>query len=114
MVTNIYEGILRRCYPHHFLSNENAHPQLIASANQRVHQAFQVLEAELKDRLAICGDELSIADLMFAMLYAWHNAKPELPRCTKLTERVATHPLIMPIWHRNFNQRLDHDWTATR
>lgn len=113
LTVNVYEGILRRCYPDRYVTGKNAQSELIESANARVHKAFRLLENELKTRPCLCGDALSLADVFFAMLYAWHKEKPDLPRCTALTESVAQHPEVSPIWHRNFGHRLKRQWGRT-
>lgn len=107
---NVYEGILRQCYPSRYVTSKNAQSELIKSSNARVHEAFCLLESELATQTCLCGNELSLADVFFAMLYAWHKEQTDLPRCTALTERVAQDPIISPIWRRNFAHRLERKW----
>ena len=116
---NIYEGILRQCYPHRyfesFANDEDLNAKMAksiqASAKRKVHEAFLFLENHaIHEEGYLLGSKLSACDIFLAMLYAWHNRQPDLPKCTEITRRVATHPIINPIWKRNFHDRLDFKW----
>ncbi|MEM7172340.1 MAG: glutathione S-transferase N-terminal domain-containing protein [Pseudomonadota bacterium] len=114
---NIYEGTLRRSYPERYLaqphkSDAGAIQSVKAAAFARNHQAFQLIEEQLCQPRGLCGEGLSPADIFLAMLYAWHNERPDLPNCTAMTETVANHPIVRPIWFRNFDHRLDKKWTS--
>lgn len=115
LATNVYEGILRQSYPERFavdadIPKDQLAQAVRAGAKARVHSALGVIEAELADRAFLCGDSLSPADIFLAMLYAWHNPQPDLPRCTAVTSFVANDERITEIWFRNFDHRLDHRW----
>ncbi|MEL7281047.1 MAG: glutathione S-transferase [Pseudomonadota bacterium] len=117
LCVNAYEGILRRTYPKRFCvtqGNAVADQAMIASvteaAEARTHEAFQCLEHGLGKGGFILGARMSACDVLLAMLYAWHKKRPDLPRCTAITAHVAQHPVVQPIWHKNFETRLSHKW----
>ncbi len=116
LCVNAYEGILRQTYPHRFCTlsgNTAADEALMANishaADTRTHQAFLRLEREIAGPF-LFGERMSACDILLAMLYAWHNQRPDLPKCTAVTARVAMHPRINPIWHDNFDTRLRFKW----
>ncbi|MEM9899872.1 MAG: glutathione S-transferase family protein [Pseudomonadota bacterium] len=121
---NVYEGILRRSYTSRYYSKSadtgaGASPEdsdaFIASsirhaARKRVHDALLCIERETAHHKFLLSDRLSPCDVYLAMLYAWHNKQPDLPKCTWITSQVATHARIRAIWKRNFEDRLDFRW----
>lgn len=117
LCVNAYEGILRRTYPDRFCvttGDETTDQALITSvcraAEARTHAAFQCLERQIHEGGFILGARMSACDVLLAMLYAWHNQRPDLPKCTAITAHVARHPVVQPIWHKNFETRLDYKW----
>ena len=107
---NIYEGILRFAYPGRYTTDPDGKRALLEATAARNQQAFELLEAELADRPFLLGETLSVADVYMAMLYNWHRERENLPRCTALTHAVAGHPVIAPVWQRNFADRQRTDW----
>lgn len=114
---NVYEGILRRSYTDRYfseVSDESDRVSIEASirkaARERTHAAFQCIETETSEHKFLLSDRLSPCDIYLAMLYAWFNQRPDLPKCTWITTQVATHPEIGPIWEQNFHDRLDFKW----
>lgn len=111
---NVYEAVLRRSYTARYYSGATGSPDIAASireaASERIHSAFRCIEEETARHAYLLGDRLSAADIYLAMLYSWFNQKPDLPKCTWITTQVATHPLIRPVWERNFHDRLDFKW----
>lgn len=110
MATSIYEAVLRMTYPVRYTDDPDGEAAMKRAADRRKHAAFLLLEAEIADRPFLLGDEMSGADLMFAMLYAWHKDRPDLPRGAALTHRVAADPVVAPIWRRNFDHRMKERW----
>ncbi len=130
LAVNVYEGILRQSYTPRFYTalplDETAEDSLQAfsatalnaamdrnlkrAAKKRVHGAFRSIEHDTADHAFLLGPRLSSCDIFLAMLYAWHGKQPDLAKCTQITERVATHDLIQPIWKRNFHDRLAYRW----
>ncbi|MEM1272913.1 MAG: glutathione S-transferase family protein [Pseudomonadota bacterium] len=118
---NAYEGILRQSYTQRYFSRgaddglpEDADAGIATAirraAAQRVHDAFACIERETSQHNFLLSDRLSPCDIYLAMLYAWHNQRPDLPKCTRITTQVATHPRIRQIWKQNFHDRLDFRW----
>lgn len=130
LAVNVYEGILRQSYTPRFFQplpveedgaeslqgftasglNASMDRNLKNAAKTRVHQAFRCLENDTAEHAFLLGPRLSSCDIFLAMLYAWHGQQPDLPKCTRITQLVATHDQIRPIWRRNFHDRLDHKW----
>jgi len=127
LAVNVYEGILRQSYSHRYIDvpSDTVRAQgsdvpsdldalltaaVQRAATRRVHEALQCLEKDTKAHRYVLGDQLSPCDILLAMLYAWHNQKPDLPKCTWITTQVATHPKIRAIWEQNFHDRLDFKW----
>ncbi len=118
---NVYEGVLRNSYTHRYYSriqndglpddaDIGIESAIRRAATQRVHQAFECIEKETSQYNFLLSDRLSPCDVFLAMLYAWHNQRPDLPKCTWITTQVATHPSIREIWRQNFHDRLDFKW----
>ncbi|WP_419908070.1 glutathione S-transferase family protein [Hoeflea sp.] len=108
---NVYEGFLRMVYPERYLGDGSADVSALRkAASARVGDAFKLIEDVLASHPYICGDRLSPVDIYCAMLFSWHRKRDELPLCTGLTERVARHPLVAPVWRRNFDHWLDRKW----
>lgn len=98
LAVNAYEGILRKSYTNRFFSTLADQPGEVSedrkeietlirtsiqqSADERVHSAFKCVERETADHGFLLSDRLSACDVFLAMLYAWHNQKPDLPKCT--------------------------------
>lgn len=124
LAVNIYEGILRKSYTDRYIACEadlaaSAVPEEVRAwaqegvrraAKARIHDALLCLEAETAAHRFLLSDRMSPCDIFLAMLYAWHNQKPDLPKCTWITTQVATHPKIRPLWKQNFETRLDFKW----
>ncbi len=102
---NIYEGELHRGYPDRYGT-----AGVVEAATERMHENFAILEARLEGRDFLLGDEMSLADVYLAMLTSWLGAGSPFARCVDLTHRVARHPVIAPIWQRNFDHRAAAKW----
>ncbi|MDA4845562.1 glutathione S-transferase family protein [Hoeflea poritis] len=108
---NVYEGFLRMVYPDRYLGpDSDAVGALRKAAGGRIHEAFKLIEDRLNETQYLCGDRLSPADVYCAMLFSWHRKRQDLPLCTRLTERVARHPVVAPVWRKNFDHWLDRKW----
>ena len=97
-------------YPTRYTTDPEGVIALQAAQAARNQQAFELLEQELQDKPFLLGENLSVADVYMAMIYNWHRVRPNLPRCTALTHAIAGHPVIAPIWQRNFGARQKTDW----
>ena len=107
---NVYEAILKRLYPDRYSTDPNSHAALQEASNIRVSQAFDLLERELTPGSYLLGAKMSVGDVYLAMLYAWSAKHCQNPLCEALTHRVAAHPVVAPIWQRNFDHRLAIEW----
>lgn len=106
---NIYESTLRVAYPARYTDDPDGAEAVRAAGHQRRHEAFQMLEADLQPGAFLMG-EMTAADIYFAMLFGWHKIQPDLPKCAALTHSVAAHPVIAPVWRRNFDHRMPTKW----
>ncbi len=107
---NVYEGRLRWAYPERYTSDENGAAGVRSAALERNAKAFALLENELQVGKFLLGSSMSVADVYLAMLFAWHRDSTGFPLCEALTHRVAGHPLVAPLWHRNFDHRMMVKW----
>ncbi|WP_169054156.1 glutathione S-transferase family protein [Nitratireductor sp. XY-223] len=108
---NVYEGFLRMVYPERYLGAGSADVSALRkAASARIGDAFKLIEDLLSETQFICGDRMSPVDIYCAMLFSWHRKRDEFPRCIALTERVARHPLVAPVWRKNFDHWLDREW----
>lgn len=113
MSVNIYEGVLRLVYPDRYTTEKDGEAGVVKAARQRNHEAFLVMEREVQSGNFLCGAKMSGADIYLAMLCAWHDrhdAMDDLAGCRALTHRVAGHPVVAPVWQRNFDHRLKTKW----
>lgn len=107
---NVYEGRLRWAYPERYTSDTNGVAGVRSAAIERSAQAFAVVENELQAGKFLLGTDMSVADVHLAMLFAWHRDSAGLPRCEALTHRVSAHPVVAPLWQRNFDHRMSVRW----
>ena len=106
---NVYEATLRRVYPERYTVQADGVDEVQAAAVQRSDEAFALLEAQLADGGFLLGDDMSLADVYLAMLYAWHRGGRR-DRLTALAHKVAGHDLVAPLWQRNFDHRMTVKW----
>ncbi|MEM6546305.1 MAG: glutathione S-transferase family protein [Pseudomonadota bacterium] len=124
---NVYEAVLRRIYSDRYFVGlgevvaegvdmpgidfgATMTASIRKSGRNHAHKALRHIESEIAAERFLLGSRLSPCDLYLAMLYAWHNRQPDLPKCAEITARVATHAIVNPIWQRNFGDRLDEKW----
>lgn len=107
---NVYEPILMRLYSGRYTTDPNGLEGVAEAAYARVGRAFDVLEAELSPGACLLGAKMSVGDVYLAMFYAWSAKHCNNPLCEALTHRVAAHPVVAPIWQRNFDHRLAIKW----
>jgi len=110
MSVNLYEGLLHQIYADRFTTDPDGRAGVAKAAARRLKDSFAILERALEADAFLLGGEMSAADLYLAMLNAWYGAGRGLPRCEALTHRAARHPVIAPVWQRNFDDRLATNW----
>lgn len=113
MSVNIYESILRRGYPERYTTDPDGAAGVAEAAAKRLRDGLGLIESQLRPGAYLLGETMSVADVYLAMLNAWRGGNKGLPRCDDLTHRVAAHPVIAPIWQRNFADRLSTQWGRT-
>lgn len=119
---NVYESILRRIYMDRYIDIADCDEAQARDGSDRVaragiaraHQALCVIEEVLSGQAFLLGDRMSAVDIYLAMVSAWHRRQPDLPNCARLTEKVASHVGIAPIWHKNFGTRLGENWDQSQ
>jgi len=110
MSVNIYESMLHQIYPERFTSDADGTAGVIDAAKHRLRDGLAILEQQLENSDWLVGEQMSVADLYLAMLNAWHGAGRGFAQCDALTHRVAGHPVVAPLWQRNFDHRLKTKW----
>ncbi|MEM7213447.1 MAG: glutathione S-transferase family protein [Pseudomonadota bacterium] len=110
LTANVYEGILRFAYPERYTTDPDGKRSLLEAQAARNQLAFELLEAELTHKPFLLGDTMSVADVYMAMVHGWHGKRDNLPRCAELTYAVARHPVVNPVWKRNFKARRNAFW----
>lgn len=113
MSANLYESVLRWNYPARYTTAADGTAGVAAAGEARLGDGLTLIENQLHSGAFLLGDEMSVADVYLAMMNAWHGAGRGLVRCDRLTHRVAAHPVIAPIWRRNFDHRLATKWGRT-
>lgn len=108
--TNVYEATIRRIYPERYTTLADSAEGVRTAAVAHASQSFAILEQELESSDFLLADDITVADVYLAMLFAWHPEGDDFTKCTALTHRVAAHPVIAPIWQRNFDHRLRIKW----
>ena len=106
---NVYESTIRRIYPQRYTTDSEGADGLRAAAIERNDAAFSLLGDALAAGGFLAGDEMSVADVYLAMLYAWHPGETNAA-CAALAHKVAAHDKVAPLWQRNFDHRLKVKW----
>jgi glutathione S-transferase len=107
---NVYEAILRKGYPDRYTNDREGTAAVAAAADTRLRQSLEVIEQAVEPGRYLLGETLYSVDIYLAMLNAWQGVDQGLPILDDLTHRVAGHPVISPIWQRNFDHRLRTKW----
>jgi len=110
LTANVYEAVLRKSYPHRATTDPDGADAVSAAAVAHMQATLQIVEDTLTPDAYLLGPTMSVADIYLAMLNAWHRDGQGLMRCEALTHRIAAHPVIAPIWQRNFDHRLPIRW----
>ena len=119
---NVYESILRRVFTDRYVdfsgcdepTARDMTARVARAGRDRAHQALSLIEAELDGRPFLLGPRMSAADVYLAMLSSWHGRQSDLTDVAALTERVACHARIAPIWAKNFAGRPAERWDQCR
>ena len=110
MSANLYESILRWDYPERYTIDAAGAAGVAAAGEARLRDGLMLIESTLRPGAFLLGETMFVADVYLAMMNAWHGGDRGLARCDDLTHRIAAHPVIAPIWRRNFDHRLSTRW----
>jgi glutathione S-transferase len=99
---NVYEAVLRVTYPERYTTDLASVMHVRESALQRAAEGLGVIEAAIGTQPFLLGQNMGILDVYLAMLYLWFRGELEAPRLESITEHVRTHPIVSPLWRRDF------------
>lgn len=101
----LYVSNLRYFYPQHYTTDPACHEAIKAKAAADLDIEYGVIATGLGSKSYLLGNSMTAADIYAAMLIQWTPDIAALakahPNLKLLHDRVATRPLIAPIWARN-------------
>ncbi|MEM6301019.1 MAG: glutathione S-transferase family protein [Pseudomonadota bacterium] len=108
LLANIYEGELRKNYPHRYVIGNPQHVE--DAAELFVLENYRILESACSDASFFFGDTLTIVDLYLWMFINWFEELDEIsetcPKLIAIAEAVMKRPKIEPIHRFNFGEGL--------
>jgi glutathione S-transferase len=102
---NLYEAVLRRGYPFRYTTDPGGYKALGAAANTRLKDGLAVLDTAVAPGPFLLGEQMSLADIYFAMLFTWYHGQIEAPHLVAMKDGVKAHTMVGPIWRRHFGDR---------
>ncbi|MEM0953802.1 MAG: glutathione S-transferase family protein [Pseudomonadota bacterium] len=107
-LANIYEGELRKNYPHRYVTGD---PQSVEEAAETfVMDNYKILEDACSDGLYFFGDTPTILDIYLWMFINWFEELDAIsavcPKIISLAERIMNRPKILPVHRHNFGEGL--------
>lgn len=105
---NIYEALLRRPYPERYTTDPNGLEAVREASIQRMGEALTVVDTAIDPGPYMLGAEMTALDIYMTMLANWHRGALDAPRLKTLTDGVKRHPVVGPIFHRHFGDRVPH------
>jgi glutathione S-transferase len=101
----LYVSNLRCFYPHHYTTDPDGLEAVKAKAIEDLDNEYAVLAKDLGAKPYLTGATITAADIYAAMLIQWtpdiEALARKYPNLKALHDRVATRPLIAPVWKRN-------------
>ena len=98
MSSVLYPAVLRFYYAHRYTADADGTKAVKQAAVAEMDRGFAVLDAALKGRDWLVGDQMSLADIYLVMLVAWHpdidTARAAWPDIERLWARLRGHPLL--------------------
>ena len=98
MSSVLYPAVLRFYYAHRYTADADGTKAVKQAAVAEMNRGFAVLDAALKGRDWLVGDQMSLADIYLVMLVAWHpdidTARAAWPDIERLWARLRGHPLL--------------------
>ena len=108
VLANIYEGELRKNYPHRYVNGDWESVEEVATSF--VMNNYAILEQACSDDLYFFGDRLSVLDIYLWMFINWFETVQEIriacPKMVAIAERVMNRPKITAIHNQNFGPEL--------
>ncbi len=102
---NLYEAVLRRGYPFRYTTDPGGHEALGEAANTRLKDGLMVLDAAVAPGPFLLGEQMSLADIYFVMLFTWFHGEIEAPHLAAMKDRIKADAVVGPIWRRHFGDR---------
>jgi GST-like protein len=103
---NIYSVFALRDFPERWLDDANAQSAFRDKLTERLREYWLILEANLACKPYALGKQMTALDVYLAMVSRWTPGRKWLaehcPRLTKSVKKTESHPVIAPIWERNF------------
>ncbi|ESY87883.1 MULTISPECIES: glutathione S-transferase family protein [unclassified Mesorhizobium] len=98
MSSVLYPAVLRLYYAHRYTTDAEGSKAVKQAAVAEMDRGFAVVDAALRDRDWLAGDQMSLADIYLVMLVAWHPdiemARAVWPGIERLWARLREHPLM--------------------
>jgi len=98
MSSALYPAILRLYYAHRYTTDADGLKAVRQAAVAEMDRGFAIVDAALRGRDWLAGDQLSLADIYLVMLVAWHpdidRARAAWPDIERLWSRLRAHPLM--------------------
>jgi len=98
MSSVLYPAVLRFYYAHRYTADADGTTAVKQAAIAEMYRGFAVLDAALKGRDWLVGDQMSLADIYLVMLVAWHpdidTVPAAWPDIERLWARLRGHPLL--------------------
>jgi GST-like protein len=95
-------------YPERFVKDKAVQAELKEATVQRTLDAWAALEASLGPGPFFLGERMSVLDVYAAMLSRWRPGRERIravaPRAIAAAERAEAHPVVAPVFARNFSQ----------
>ncbi len=104
--TNIYGPIIVGDFPERWVDGEAAHASLKAHALQRLKDAWLAFEERVEPSPYLLGASIGALDVYAAMISRWRPGRAWLaehcPKAIAAVEAAERHPVVAPVWARNF------------
>lgn len=92
--------------PSRWLDDKAAQAQLKERSVERTKFFWGVMESNVEPAPYLLGERMSVLDLYVAMISHWRPGRAcfreQCPKLWGAVERAEAHPVIAPIWARNF------------
>ena len=98
MSSVLYPAVLRFYYAPRYTADADGTKAVKQAAVAEMDRGFAVIDAALRGRDWLIGEQLSLADIYLVMLVAWHpdvgKARSAWPNIERLWSALRAHPLL--------------------